>query len=100
MDVKAAMWSRRSWSACTSGVRRVPESTAVRRVPVSVAEPYDVLVGTDLLRRLPELVPNPQVALICDENVRSEEHTSELQSRGHLVCRLLLEKKKRCRDQA
>src|SRR5690625_6666232 len=27
----------------------------------------------------------------CD--VRSEEHTSELQSRGHLVCRLLLEKK-------
>src|SRR5690625_4819351 len=27
------------------------------------------------------------------EQVRSEEHTSELQSRGHLVCRLLLEKK-------
>src|SRR5690625_5647284 len=27
-------------------------------------------------------------------NIRSEEHTSELQSRGHLVCRLLLEKKK------
>src|SRR5690625_6290085 len=26
-------------------------------------------------------------------NLRSEEHTSELQSRGHLVCRLLLEKK-------
>src|SRR5207253_10316210 len=25
-------------------------------------------------------------------NIRSEEHTSELQSRGHLVCRLLLEK--------
>src|SRR5690625_6192776 len=29
------------------------------------------------------------------EQVRSEEHTSELQSRGHLVCRLLLEKKKK-----
>src|SRR5690625_6204658 len=28
------------------------------------------------------------------ESLRSEEHTSELQSRGHLVCRLLLEKKK------
>src|SRR5437660_9227699 len=28
--------------------------------------------------------------------LRSEEHTSELQSRGHLVCRLLLEKKKHC----
>src|SRR5437870_11027904 len=28
-----------------------------------------------------------------DPGLRSEEHTSELQSRGHLVCRLLLEKK-------
>src|SRR3712207_7781598 len=32
--------------------------------------------------------------LICDED-RSEEHTSELQSRQYLVCRLLLEKKKK-----
>src|SRR5207253_1228363 len=33
---------------------------------------------------------------MCDSRLasRSEEHTSELQSRGHLVCRLLLEKKK------
>src|SRR5690625_2584549 len=30
--------------------------------------------------------------------IRSEEHTSELQSRGHLVCRLLLEKKKKNRS--
>src|SRR5439155_24918085 len=30
----------------------------------------------------------------CLTSRRSEEHTSELQSRGHLVCRLLLEKKK------
>src|SRR5690554_7422212 len=30
---------------------------------------------------------------------RSEEHTSELQSRPHLVCRLLLEKKKHCRSE-
>src|SRR5207253_6644963 len=30
---------------------------------------------------------------------RSEEHTSELQSRGHLVCRLLLEKKKKTKKQ-
>src|SRR5690625_6623885 len=29
---------------------------------------------------------------------RSEEHTSELQSRGHLVCRLLLEKKKEAKN--
>src|SRR2546422_3709261 len=32
---------------------------------------------------------------ICDFVYRSEEHTSELQSRLHLVCRLLLEKKKK-----
>src|SRR2546422_4846135 len=31
----------------------------------------------------------------ADHHVRSEEHTSELQSRLHLVCRLLLEKKKK-----
>src|SRR5690625_6228356 len=36
-----------------------------------------------------------QIGLLCDWNrLRSEEHTSELQSRGHPVCRLLLEKKK------
>src|SRR5690606_41510020 len=32
----------------------------------------------------------------CD-NLRSEEHTSELQSRENLVCRLLLEKKNKCK---
>src|SRR5690625_5870665 len=32
---------------------------------------------------------------VLGRNLRSEEHTSELQSRGHLVCRLLLEKKNR-----
>src|SRR5256884_6221846 len=32
---------------------------------------------------------------LTDANIRSEEHTSELQSRLHLVCRLLLEKKKK-----
>src|SRR5690625_5800457 len=34
-----------------------------------------------------------RVARLQLEENRSEEHTSELQSRGHLVCRLLLEKK-------
>src|SRR5690625_6797105 len=37
----------------------------------------------------------PGAAAQISTTVRSEEHTSELQSRGHLVCRLLLEKKKR-----
>src|SRR5690554_7543582 len=40
--------------------------------------------------------PSGQCNLQCPEcPVRSEEHTSELQSRPHLVCRLLLEKKKK-----
>src|SRR5690625_5730086 len=34
-------------------------------------------------------------SLVRGSSKRSEEHTSELQSRGHLVCRLLLEKKKK-----
>src|SRR5439155_24497148 len=43
-----------------------------------------------LLRRSTKLV----LGVFGLEEPRSEEHTSELQSRGHLVCRLLLEKKK------
>src|SRR5690625_6347954 len=38
--------------------------------------------------------PSIILNLFSSEQSRSEEHTSELQSRGHLVCRLLLEKKK------
>src|SRR5207253_10381246 len=59
-----------------------------------------------IIRRHPlfnELRPNGDFGLgaflfgVWSEFVekRSEEHTSELQSRGHLVCRLLLEKKKK-----
>src|SRR5690625_6528555 len=39
-------------------------------------------------------VTYPKVTFQNNRFRRSEEHTSELQSRGHLVCRLLLEKKK------
>src|SRR5439155_17465300 len=42
----------------------------------------------------PKANPNKYSDELLDAYVRSEEHTSELQSRGHLVCRLLLEKKK------
>src|SRR2546429_2115830 len=43
-----------------------------------------------------ERIPKGQMIWVFDAriDVRSEEHTSELQSRLHLVCRLLLEKKK------
>src|SRR3712207_8905162 len=37
-----------------------------------------------------------QLNLRLQREIRSEEHTSELQSRQYLVCRLLLEKKKKC----
>src|SRR2546429_6847033 len=41
------------------------------------------------------VIPAVGIDLVADlEALRSEEHTSELQSRLHLVCRLLLEKKK------
>src|SRR5690625_6020635 len=39
------------------------------------------------------LTPHTQANIRIEGYFRSEEHTSELQSRGHLVCRLLLEKK-------
>src|SRR6266700_5040635 len=41
----------------------------------------------------PDFMPEPDV--IDEDMARSEEHTSELQSRENLVCRLLLEKKKK-----
>src|SRR3989442_2901761 len=43
-------------------------------------------------------VPAPGQLPLPRQVLRSEEHTSELQSRPHLVCRLLLEKKKKTRE--
>src|SRR2546430_10309063 len=50
----------------------------------------------------PILIPTSNVtaALVQEAAERSEEHTSELQSQSNLVCRLLLEKKKRLRIRA
>src|SRR5262245_63975340 len=45
--------------------------------------------------RLPQSDWFCQRAAVMSERLRSEEHTSELQSLRHLVCRLLLEKKKK-----
>src|SRR5436305_7279492 len=69
----------------------------IRRPPRSTLFPYTTLfrsVGSaegrpSLTRRSRVGVARPRTS------VRSEEHTSELQSRPHLVCRLLLEKKKK-----
>src|SRR5258707_5022863 len=64
-------------------------------VPATYIGPLDVVDANDfdvVFQRVGE-----RVELVGQiDSVRSEEHTSELQSRQYLVCRLLLEKKKTC----
>src|SRR5260221_8706554 len=71
----------------------------IRRPPRSTLFPY-----TTLFRSLPQVgigggMPTPrkpsEASMMIATPRRSEEHTSELQSHSDLVCRLLLEKKKR-----
>src|SRR3989442_8121048 len=52
------------------------------------------LVGRQAPPRRDRLLPRVALRRVPPARQRSEEHTSELQSRPHLVCRLLLEKKK------
>src|ERR1035441_10937272 len=62
----------------------------IRRPPRSTLFPY-----TTLFRSIPNGNTTKNVGYGCQIwRYRSEEHTSELQSLRHLVCRLLLEKKK------
>src|SRR3989442_11541432 len=74
----------------------------IRRPPRSTLFPYTTLFRS--MRFLEALKPVGLLFLRCVLGTifmvhgypkRSEEHTSELQSRPHLVCRLLLEKKKK-----
>src|SRR5690348_17794929 len=81
----------------------------IRRPPRSTLFPYTTLfrsMSTSVFRRsfVPTsivhsivVIPHLQTDLPIPEGIlgRSEEHTSELQSPVHLVCRLLLEKKKK-----
>src|SRR6202048_5416673 len=67
----------------------------IRRPPRSTLFPYTTLFRSRSRRRSPSARRRrPGVAA---GHLRSEEHTSELQSRVDLVCRLLLEKKKKRR---
>src|SRR3712207_8805659 len=92
----------------------------IRRPPRSTLFPYTTLFrsGEHLVGQVPVLLAHRrrvdgvgrrragqhrEVGVAEDGAVRvagrrSEEHTSELQSRQYLVCRLLLEKKKKCED--
>src|SRR2546430_7708895 len=83
----------------------------IRRPPRSTLFPYTTLFRSPKIgRSLPRSLTEEEVEsllsapLVSDPlgnrdrtmlEVRSEEHTSELQSQSHLVCRLLLEKKSR-----
>src|SRR5947209_12386326 len=70
-------------------------------LPISVSRAAVLQSHTDLVPAVPRLLGGRVVGLhywrfgpLSDRDDRSEEHTSELQSRQYLVCRLLLEKKK------
>src|SRR5947208_4952240 len=74
----------------------------IRRPPRSTLFPYTTLFRsveeeqTKLAALVAELAAGRTLSRLSEHEVetRSEEHTSELQSPDHLVCRLLLEKKK------
>src|SRR5690242_21531135 len=85
----------------------------IRRPPRSTLFPYTTLFRSEAAPALADQFahhrhgqPGGQAAAECDRRavadqgyrVRSEEHTSELQSHVNLVCRLLLEKKKKNKD--
>src|SRR5258708_22315390 len=78
----------------------------IRRPPRSTLFPYTTLFRSNFvgieehrITSSTDLTPGPHtVAFRFDKTGRSEEHTSELQSPDHLVCRLLLEKKKNAKD--
>src|SRR2546422_7615880 len=81
----------------------------IRRPPRSTLFPYTTLFRSErrqhcdlhvvqlhVASKLQHVGENlRRVAVEAENETRSEEHTSELQSRLHLVCRLLLEKKKK-----
>src|SRR6185437_16884804 len=64
----------------------------IRRPPRSTLFPYTTLFRSHIHRRTGH--DQPKEVAACPR-LRSEEHTSELQSLAYLVCRLLLEKKKK-----
>src|SRR3712207_7251578 len=75
----------------TTPARTRNSTPTVRRLVETAAEIMGAPVPTDRDRAF-QLV---QATLSHSDPGRSEEHTSELQSRQYLVCRLLLEKKKK-----
>src|SRR5690606_25000821 len=85
----------------SSGINCILTSLLMRTTPDQVrlilVDPKQVEMGqyNRLPHLLTEVVTDPKKAANALAWARSEEHTSELQSRENLVCRLLLEKKKK-----
>src|SRR2546430_10116775 len=75
----------------------VPAHRKVNRVDMGTAEKVCAVAfaASDQARRLGSPLSNVSLVLLELGGARSEEHTSELQSQSNLVCRLLLEKKKK-----
>src|SRR5690606_39703972 len=73
---------------------RAPPPRCAHRQPGSVSRPLRDQRQTDRARKH-ERAPSSGASHAPTPKTRSEEHTSELQSRENLVCRLLLEKKKK-----
>src|SRR2546427_5343465 len=72
----------------------------IRRPPRSTLFPYTTLFRSSGLRHCSFCSRSTRPASYpVSRQRRSEEHTSELQSQSNLVCRLLLEKKKKLKDQ-
>src|SRR2546430_10397620 len=68
----------------------------IRRPPRSTLFPYTTLFRSMLTNHYRvKFIPITYGKRIGKSSIRSEEHTSELQSQSNLVCRLLLEKKKK-----
>src|SRR6202171_6745911 len=67
----------------------------IRRPPRSTLFPYTTLFRSTHLRLCPPSLAEDSHAPFPTRPARSEEHTSELQSPSYLVCRLLLEQKKK-----
>src|SRR3989449_2653188 len=78
-------------------IRRPPRSTLFPYTTLFRSRYADFIPGTDKVAEygIAALIAGGLAAKAGLFKVRSEEHTSELQSRLHLVCRLLLEKKKK-----
>src|SRR5438045_6098227 len=70
------------------------KSLAITGAPLNFAPPFTIALGPSIEISAPSRA-NSLTCMKRDSCMRSEEHTSELQSLRHLVCRLLLEKKKK-----